>query len=437
VGPAAGALAAAVILFLGQAWEVLFLTVGIGYVASLAAGVGMLLLLDRRTRWADVAAAVLLAVSIASSSLGLPLALGALVELLAGRERRRLLVVLVPLALYGLWFAVYREDPTRGVDLAEAPAFLADVAASAMGGLTGVAVVSDHLDGALHWLVAVEHVLAIVALAGLVWLLRTRGVWPRVLMLLTTLAGFWLVLALLRAGGDESFGGAVDPYSGRYVYPGVVLIVLLCVELAKGLAVGGRALRVMALAVAAVCAANMVWLVVSANDLRRQAADTRAELAAVEIMAGEVSPTYTPSGESRSGNAQAGPYLRAVSRIGSSPAYDPAELARAPEHARRAADRTLIRVQEIRWLGPAPRRGRRCRRVGEAAEVVLPRSGVYLAEPPARPVEVRFRRFARGYGAVAGTVDAAARIRPSLGSLEALPWRARLSSAAGFTVCGW
>jgi len=275
-------------------------------------------------------------------------------------------------------------------------------------------------------------------------------------MLVTTLASFWVVLAVLRAGGGEGFGTAVSPYSSRYVYPSAVLIVLLATELAREWELGGRRRTALALAVAAVSAANTVWLVVSTDDLRRQAALTRADLTAIEIMRDEVRPGYVPGGEVRNANVQAGPYLRAVRELGSSPAYAPGELLDAPEPARRAADRSLIRIQGIGWLGPVrPGRGaislraettnlRPSGRDGCLAgdprrpavlELALPREGVTLPSVPPRPVAVRFRRFAEGFGDSVGSVREAVAIRPSLGRLETTAWHARLSSPGGFTAC--
>ena len=65
--------AAAVVLFLGTAWPDVLWPFQIGFLSSLAAGIGALLALDREDRRGDVIAAVLLGVALASSSLGLPL----------------------------------------------------------------------------------------------------------------------------------------------------------------------------------------------------------------------------------------------------------------------------------------------------------------------------------------------------------------------------
>ena len=96
-----------VILFLGVAWEDLLWPFQITFVLSLAGGIGALFLLDRGHRRADVGAMLALGVSLSSAGLGLLFAGGLLVELLwSRRDRRRLWVVLVPLALYGVWYVL-------------------------------------------------------------------------------------------------------------------------------------------------------------------------------------------------------------------------------------------------------------------------------------------------------------------------------------------
>ena len=72
VGDLLGAIVVLPILFLGTAWQDLLWPFQIGYLASVAAGLGMLLALERRDRAGDIVASVLIAVALASSSIGLP-----------------------------------------------------------------------------------------------------------------------------------------------------------------------------------------------------------------------------------------------------------------------------------------------------------------------------------------------------------------------------
>ena len=79
VGPPAALAAALLVLFLGSAWEVTLVPDVETNVYSAAFGIGALLALDRRDRRGDVAACLLLALSIAAWTLGLAFAVVAAV----------------------------------------------------------------------------------------------------------------------------------------------------------------------------------------------------------------------------------------------------------------------------------------------------------------------------------------------------------------------
>src|SRR5204863_7192235 len=97
---------ATLLLFLGAGFEDVLWPFQIGFLFALASGLGAFLLLERDTRVGDVAAMILLGVSLASASLGIPIAFGAGAYLLVRpAQRGRLWVVLVPLVLYGIWYA--------------------------------------------------------------------------------------------------------------------------------------------------------------------------------------------------------------------------------------------------------------------------------------------------------------------------------------------
>ncbi|MCZ7527366.1 MAG: hypothetical protein M5U14_13905 [Acidimicrobiia bacterium] len=117
MGPVLGLCAGVVVCFLGSAWQDLLWPFQIGFVGSVAGGLGALLLLEREDRVGDVLAAVCLGVALACSGLGIPLTLGVGAEL-AWRRRTwpRLWVVAVPGALYGLWYLAYGGESDASLD---------------------------------------------------------------------------------------------------------------------------------------------------------------------------------------------------------------------------------------------------------------------------------------------------------------------------------
>ena len=198
VGSIPALCATALLLFLGPGWHNILWPFQIGWLISLGAGVGALLALDRADRKGDVTACALIAVSLASSGLGVAIrggcARGACVgsPALARSMDRRL-----PLAPYAVWWIVYQPAglERRAIDLA--PAFAADSAAGAFGALAGLAGagVPTGVDP-LPW----GRPLAVVAVIVLLWLLsRYKRVPPRILGLLTVMLAFWLLTGLRRA----------------------------------------------------------------------------------------------------------------------------------------------------------------------------------------------------------------------------------------------
>src|SRR5437763_1730093 len=139
VGDAFALLASVVLLFLGTAWEQSLSAIGLILWISLAAGLGMLLALQARSRRRDVVACLLLGVSLASFSYGLAFAVAAAVKIvLEGAWRRRAWVVLVPLALYGLWLLAYGRSGASLSNIAGAPVFVANSLGAALESRTGL-----------------------------------------------------------------------------------------------------------------------------------------------------------------------------------------------------------------------------------------------------------------------------------------------------------
>ena len=87
VGKPAALIGCSVVLFFGAAWEDLLWAFQIGFSISMATGIGALIMLRRQDGFGDRVACLLLVISVISTSLGIPFAVGAAVCLLtAARE---------------------------------------------------------------------------------------------------------------------------------------------------------------------------------------------------------------------------------------------------------------------------------------------------------------------------------------------------------------
>jgi hypothetical protein len=430
---------AALLLFLGAGFEDVLWPFQIGFLFALAAGLGAFLLLERDSRAADVAAMVLLGVSLASASLGIPMALGAGAYLLVRPARRsRLWVVIVPLLLYGIWYADYGKSALKGKNITAAPPYTADEVAGAVGGVLGLAV---------EW----GRVLAAASVAGLaVHIARLRD-WSRsFVMVLTTAVSFWILTALARAHLNEAT-------SSRYLYAGGLFVLLIAAEAVRGRAFSRRALWVVAGVVALAALSGMNMFKKGADGFRFTDRIVRAEITPLEIGGTHMSPLFAPD-PAKAPQIVVGAYQGAIADIGSSPAYSEAELAALDETHRRLADNVFVRGYRLSLLpGGRPPRGaapvalrsttvrvaRRAScvmvtpRIAGAPVVVslrVPAGGMSLEAPGASVV---LRRFASGYESATPLSDAANRVLLRIPrDRSARPWFARLTGARSVRACG-
>lgn len=221
-GELIGLAAALLLLVLGAGWEDLLWAFQVAWLASIALGLGALLVLHDSRRVAF--AAVLLAASLAFSGIGLPFAVAAAVQLLLTRERRREVIRLVPVGVALLaWYAAFgrfgghpNPPPTAG-NVLVAPVY----ALWAMGqGAAGII-------GEGGWFGPPVLVAAILAVA---WRWRRHGPDPLGVGIAAGLVAFYLVAGLARAQLGIQQGGA-----SRYLYVGAVLWLLLLADAARGL----------------------------------------------------------------------------------------------------------------------------------------------------------------------------------------------------------
>jgi hypothetical protein len=446
---------AALLLTLGPGWQDVLWPFQVGWLTSLAAGIGALLALDRGDRRSEAAACALVAVALASSGIGIPIALGVVVDVLSRRPRAAW-VVAAPAVLYAIWWVGWDSASVAGTEVLRAPGFAADGLAATVSALTGLA----GGDATLGW----GRPLAVAAAGLLAWRLARLGRVPgRVAALGTMVAVFWLLTGARRAQ-------LTSPEESRYVHVGAVLVLLLAVELARGVVLPRPAAIVGGVVVALVVAGNLGDLRAAAGELRAESALTRARLGAVELARATVDPRHVvelPGFPLLV--VRAGPYFAAARELGS-PAATPAQLANGPEPARIAADAELLRIAGARLLVPAPaslRVGKRPR--GEAAAApprrgtsrggedavargddacvavrararspTVPRGGLLLVARGG-PTAVFLRRFATAFPARSqATVRRGAgvvllRLPPDR---SPRPWHVRLAGPGRVTACG-
>ena len=111
IGRVPALLATALILFLGAAWEDLLWPFQIGYLSSIAGGLGAWLLLEREDRPGDAGVLACLLLATGSSSLGIPVLIGVAVELAWRRAWKRSWVVVVPAASVRALVSRLRRKP--------------------------------------------------------------------------------------------------------------------------------------------------------------------------------------------------------------------------------------------------------------------------------------------------------------------------------------
>jgi hypothetical protein len=437
-GPVAALAGALVVLFLGSGAIDFLWPFQVGYLLSLAGGLAALHLLERRGSVPDGLAALSLGVSLASASFGIPFAIGTAAELALRRSFRRLWLVVVPVALYGLWFLRYgRPGHYPYTNVLRAPAFAADLGANAFAGLAGLG---------LEW----GRVLLVLAAIVTVWRLRNRAsVTPRLVMLLTAVGLFWLLTGVTRAN-------VLLPTDPKYVYPSAVFLLLIAAELVGSARSSSAATIALFCFVAFALAGNTLRLRDASHFLRGNDRVVGAELRALELADGRVEPGFVVDSQ-RAPQLTAGRYLAAVRQFGS-PAPSAAEVVRLAPEARAGADTVLVHQLRLEpgasegaltGLPPAlesvsggrAERSSSCIRVAVQAQVsdldLRVQRGALLVRGLG-PVDVRARRFADDFPTPAlGSVAAGTPTRiVLLADRLGLPWHIRLTASRSFSACG-
>jgi hypothetical protein len=438
VGPWLALAAILPILFLGSAWDDLLFPYQLTFFGSMSCGLGALFALERRTRGGDALATLLLVGSLLFSDLGVPFVAGAAVEVVLDRERvRRAFVAVVPTLLWLAWYAGWGQTAETFISFQNAaniPGYVLNGLATSAASLFGVnRTLTGTTASPLDW--GRPLLVVLIGFAG--WRLYRLGRPPaRTLAVLAIMLGFWTLTAL-------NASPLTLPTVGRYQYMGVLLMLLVAVELARGLTVQRAAVMIL-VAVAALSALNNFnRLRNSARGLVGVAQRERAGLAGLELARGQVRPSFASFDANAAasnflGFLDAESYFAAVDAYGS-PAYTPAELADSPDTARGAADVVLASALDVK-LQPVPGPPvAGCLVVavtgGEPAVGPVPARGVVLRADTGT-VRAKLRRFAsESFPVDLGTVPRQAALLRIPVDRSDRPWILELSGKGRASVC--
>ena len=438
-------------LFLGSAWEILLWPFEMGITIALGAGLGAILALHHQTRRGDLIACGLLVLSLASDTLGIPLAIGALALIVMQRRFwSRLYVVLVPIALYGIWYLKYGFSTAKLSNATEIPGFNADSAAAVLGALSGF--------GEKYGAALAIGMLVIVALA----LIQRWSCRAALVPLLITTIAMWSLICLARFG-------VAPPNASRYIYPGAALVVIIgaCVVARRSITSLTARTLVIALLVASLLS-NVGELQAGARLWQQAGEDVRSSLGAMtEARRHLAIPADFQPNPYWAPQIKAQTYFAAADALGS-PAWTAPQILAATPAARAAADSVLLRLRSIAVTGDQAEAVGATPPVVETIAAGTPQSGspkgciTSVPNPGATPivigavppegllfraqrvgaattrVDLRVARYAElGPQKPIGTAvpgGPALRVRAS-GTDPTPPWRFQLSSLGPITFC--
>lgn len=440
-------IAAVLLLFLGTAWQVLLWPFEMEFTVPAAAGIGVLLALEREDERGDLLAFVLLLTAIGFGSFGLSFAVAAFVDICVRhrtRGWRRLWIVVIPGILYLAWYAGWGHDAEHHLTLHNvlaSPVYVFEGMAAGIASLTGLGASGPV--GAIDPSWGKPLLVALVGLA--IWAQTKRpGVaktfWPVVAVALS----YWLLAAFNFIPGREAT-------AIRYQYGAAAVLLLVAVELLRGWRFSPRALWIAAAATALMIGPNLAQLHSGYNVMKEQTVLTRSDTAAIEIARRSVDPYFilTPeiAGTPSLINVSGANYLAAVQEHGS-PAYSPAELAAADEPGRHWADVVLSQALPLRLMtvegGFAPLRTHAsdCTAVppgGSVPEVPVGPGRTRILVGEGAEASLSMRRFAEGeypvsLPAVPGGSATSLLVPPD--DAPEYPWFLHVEAAQEVWVCG-
>jgi len=423
---------------------------GINGIFSLDFGLATLLLLEAGRRREDIAACVVLGLSLASFSYGLAFVVGAGVAIALTPQRwRRAYVVVVPLALYGLWriWASQRGGAGAGAITSEhvalLPLYLSDSLSAVSAGFFGLAQVVgrgpavefardrtfEHLSFPLFLVTVQIAVIACAARAlGRRGLVRP-GLWPA----LATLVALWSSQALVMDPVGRMPG---DP---RYLFAGAVMLAVVASELARGVKLSRFAIGLVLAVTALGALANLPRFREGKAADDQQLAVTRVAGATIELAGTHAKPDFVPAAElpEIAGTMwiSAEHFQNFTARTDPLASMSIPALRSASPELREDADRLLAGVLGLGLARASRVASGRCGHVAPESEVALA-SGTFVLRGPASG-HVRLRRFGDSPAVSLGVLpaDEARSLTLPPDHLANLPWRLSDPGGGALTVC--
>ncbi len=440
-GSALALVAAAILLFLGPAWEGLLFFSTVNLVGAMAAGVGVLLALERDTPARNAIACALLLVSISMSGVGLSFVLAAAIAALLRRRPRQIWIAAIPAVVFAVWYLTYGNDApsTFGINnVGRTPQYVLDAIAS---GLTSLFGLTQSPSGQVDALVWGRAILVLALIGTFAWLQRGGRPKPFALVVGAAALSFWVLAAFNFTPGRE-------PQSGRYMLMTATFLILFATELFRPVRLRPGVLAGVAVVGALVVGANLSSLNEGYKILRKESAIARGDLGALEIGRTQIAADLRLSPEIAGSTflhpVTADAYFREADQHGS-PANSPAEIAAASPEVRRAADGVLTAGYGID-LGAAvsatPPPGATCERLevsldGQLRDLELNGSEVLIHNVGVEAAEIGVRRFAPpGLPVILGILPPAFPARFALPADSVpRPWHLTVGGGSPVRVC--
>jgi hypothetical protein len=361
----------------GLAYENFLIPGQAGQMASIVAGVAAFLVLDKPpSQRSDRLLCGLMIVGLCSSGLGIPILVGVAVELLlTAVGRQRLWVVGVPFALYVVWYLAFGTNRAAFHDLALSALWAWTALNHAAGAMIGERQIEPGRDFLIVLLAVLAYRAFRVAPASRI----------RLAAIATVLVTFYGLTAISRLG-------IAPPSSSRYLTVGLVFLLLMLVEAARGWKIRPWVpYVVLLLALVSFSKDSKLAFKDGRNLFLERSERVRASLGAVELLGRarvdpklEIAPLAAPF-------LEAGHWFDTIDDLRGDPSDSPSELAKASPDARAFADDTLVRAGGLA-IGPASRSAP-CGRAWRTSTGAVPPQGVRVEAPPAKSVTLRARRF--------------------------------------------